>query len=117
MSHNRQGLRCKWIAANRRLRELRMIARAVADTGHVVMAHIIPMRRCNLACTYCNEFDDFSPPVPTEEMFRRVDALGAMGTAIITISGGEPLLHRHGRARQRRPAFGPVVGQFEHEAF
>jgi MoaA/NifB/PqqE/SkfB family radical SAM enzyme len=55
--------------------------------------HIIPMRRCNLACTYCNEFDDFSKPVPLEEMFRRIDRLGSMGTAIVTISGGEPLLH------------------------
>jgi MoaA/NifB/PqqE/SkfB family radical SAM enzyme len=46
-----------------------------------------------LACTYCNEFDDFSKPVPIEEMYRRIDRLGAMGTSIITISGGEPLLH------------------------
>src|SRR6185312_8592233 len=53
----------------------------------------IPIRRCNLACTYCNEFDDFSKPVPTEEMFRRIDRLGEMGTSIVTISGGEPLLH------------------------
>ena len=52
--------------------------------------HIIPTRRCNLACTYCNEFDDVSNPVPTEEMFRRIDRLGEMGTGTITISGGEP---------------------------
>ena len=51
------------------------------------------MRRCNLACTYCNEFDDFSKPVPIEEMYRRIDKLGALGTAVVTISGGEPLLH------------------------
>ena len=70
-----------------------MIARGLASTRHPLLVHIIPIRRCNLACTYCNEFDDFSKPVPTDEMFRRVDRLGAMGTAIITISGGEPLLH------------------------
>src|SRR4029077_224954 len=40
-----------------------------------------------------NEFDDVSSPVPTEEMFRRIDRLGEMGTGVITISGGEPLLH------------------------
>jgi MoaA/NifB/PqqE/SkfB family radical SAM enzyme len=51
------------------------------------------MRRCNLACTYCNEFDDFSKPVPMEEMYRRIDKLGALGTAVVTISGGEPLIH------------------------
>lgn len=57
------------------------------------MVHIIPMRRCNLACAYCNEYDDHSPPVPTAVMFERIDQLAALGTAIVTISGGEPLLH------------------------
>ncbi|MBI4893934.1 MAG: radical SAM protein [Acidobacteria bacterium] len=57
------------------------------------MAHIIPMRRCNLACTYCNEYDDVSKPVDTDIVLSRVDKLGKLGTGIITISGGEPLLH------------------------
>jgi MoaA/NifB/PqqE/SkfB family radical SAM enzyme len=70
-----------------------MIAKALASTEHPLLAHIIPVRRCNLACTYCNEFDDFSKPVETAEMFRRVDKLGELGTAVVTISGGEPLLH------------------------
>src|SRR3984885_4730175 len=77
----------------RNLRGAAMAARALASADHPLLAHIIPVRRCNLACTYCNEFDDFSDPVPTEEMFRRIDRLGAFGTSIITISGGEPLLH------------------------
>ena len=51
------------------------------------------MRRCNLSCAYCNEYDDFSDPVPLEEMYRRVDKLAALGTTLITISGGETLLH------------------------
>ncbi len=71
-----------------------MMAKALASTEHPLLAHIIPVRRCNLSCTYCNEFDDFSKPVATEEMFRRVDKLGELGTAVITISGGEPLLHQ-----------------------
>ncbi|MGB0005652.1 MAG: radical SAM protein [Candidatus Sulfotelmatobacter sp.] len=70
-----------------------MAARALTSTEHPLLAHIIPVRRCNLACTYCNEFDDFSKPVATDEMFRRIDKLGALGTAVVTISGGEPLLH------------------------
>jgi MoaA/NifB/PqqE/SkfB family radical SAM enzyme len=85
--------RRKWLKAHRKLRELRMIAKGLASTRHPLLAHIIPIRRCNLSCTYCNEFDDYSKPVPTEEMFGRIDRLGEMGTAIITISGGEPLLH------------------------
>src|ERR1700740_364578 len=80
-------------ALHRNLRGAKMVARALASTDHPLLAHIIPMRRCNLACTYCNEFDDFSKPVALEEMCRRIDRLGAMGTSVITISGGEPLLH------------------------
>ena len=76
-----------------RLRELRMIGKALASTKHPILVHIIPNRRCNLACTYCNEFDDFSKPVPLDEMKKRLDTLAAMGTSIITISGGEPLMH------------------------
>jgi MoaA/NifB/PqqE/SkfB family radical SAM enzyme len=57
------------------------------------MAHIIPIRRCNLSCTYCNEYDDFSKPVPTEVMIGRINKLADLGTSILTISGGEPLLH------------------------
>jgi MoaA/NifB/PqqE/SkfB family radical SAM enzyme len=70
-----------------------MVLRALANTDHPLLAHIIPMRRCNLACTYCNEFDDVSKPVPIEDMYHRIDKLGALGTSVVTISGGEPLLH------------------------
>jgi MoaA/NifB/PqqE/SkfB family radical SAM enzyme len=86
-------IRRKMRAVHRKLREFRMLAKGLASTRHPLLAHIIPIRRCNLACTYCNEFDDFSKPVPLDEMFRRIDRLGAMGTSIVTISGGEPLLH------------------------
>ena len=82
-----------WKRAHRRAREIRMIARGLASTGHPVLAHLIPMRRCNLACAYCNEFDDFSKPVPLDTLYERLDRLAALGTSIITISGGEPLLH------------------------
>ncbi len=81
------------IAARRRVRELAMIGRALASTDHPVMAHIIPMRQCNLACKYCNEYDKVSKPVPLETMKRRIDHLAKLGTNIVTISGGEPLLH------------------------
>ncbi|HEV2711363.1 MAG TPA: radical SAM protein [Edaphobacter sp.] len=83
----------RWKAVTRKLRELGSIGSALASTGHPYMAHIVPMRRCNLACTYCNEFDDVSDPVPLDEMLRRIDHLGRLGTSVITISGGEPLLH------------------------
>src|SRR5947209_1435063 len=85
----RRGFR--WVG--RRTREWRMIFKGLASKDHPVMAHIIPNRRCNLACTYCNEYDDFSKPVPLPVMKKRLDELAALGTTIITFSGGEPLLH------------------------
>ena len=46
-----------------------------------------------VSCGYCNEYDKVSEPVPLDEMYRRIDALGRLGTAMIGISGGEPLTH------------------------
>src|SRR6266481_9518428 len=88
-------LRRRLKAVRRTFRELKMIAKGLVSTDHPIQVHIIPMRRCNLSCTYCNEYDDFSDPVPLEEMYRRVDKLAALGTTLITISGGETLLHPH----------------------
>ncbi len=70
-----------------------MIGQGLASTDHPILAHVIPMRRCNLACAYCNEFDDHSKPVSIDVMYQRLDRLAKLGTSIITISGGEPLLH------------------------
>jgi MoaA/NifB/PqqE/SkfB family radical SAM enzyme len=80
-------------ALNQRIREWRMIARGVLSRDHPVMAHIIPIRRCNLSCTYCNEYDDYSKPVSVATMTERLNQLADLGTTIITFSGGEPLLH------------------------
>jgi MoaA/NifB/PqqE/SkfB family radical SAM enzyme len=80
-------------AAHLRSRELRMIAKGLLSTDHPILAHIIPMRRCNLSCTYCNEYDDRSKPVPLETVGHRLDLLAGLGTTIVTVSGGEPLLH------------------------
>jgi MoaA/NifB/PqqE/SkfB family radical SAM enzyme len=93
MSDHGFRARRDWAALKRRLRELRMIAWGAVHKDHPIMAHIIPVRRCNLACAYCNEFDDYSRPVATEVMLERIDTLGRLGAGIVTISGGEPLLH------------------------
>src|SRR5579871_2890359 len=86
-------LRRGWRSFTRRVRELRLIAKGGLSTRHPIMAHIIPIRRCNLACAYCNEYDDYSPPVPVDVMVGRVNRLADLGTSILTLSGGEPLLH------------------------
>jgi MoaA/NifB/PqqE/SkfB family radical SAM enzyme len=75
------------------VRQARVVAKAMKSRTHPIVAHIVPIRRCNLACTYCNEYDNFSQPVPLATMLARIDRLGELGTTVITISGGEPLLH------------------------
>src|SRR2546430_11688917 len=86
-------LRRRFRALQRNLRGVRMVVRAFLGTDHPLLAEFIPVGRCNLAGKYGKVFDDFSKPVPVETMFRRVDKLGELGTSVITISGGEPLLH------------------------
>src|SRR3981081_2990697 len=102
-------LRRRFKAASRNVHGLWQILKALASTDHPLLAHLIPIRRCNLSCTYCNEYDDFSKPVPTEQMLRRVDRLGDLGTSVITISGGEALLlpHRDDCYKQHRQR--PIV--------
>jgi MoaA/NifB/PqqE/SkfB family radical SAM enzyme len=117
MPSSRTKLRRRLLSAHRKLRGARQMLRALANTDHPLLAHIIPIRRCNLACKYCNEFDDFSKPVPTETMFHRVDKLAELGTSVVTISGGEPLLHPDlddiiGRIRKRGMVAGLITNGY-----
>ena len=70
-----------------------MFARAMQSDAHPILAQVVPTRRCNLDCGYCNEYDKTSDPVPLPVMLRRIDRLAELGTTIITLSGGEPTLH------------------------
>ena len=79
--------------AGRKIREVRMFARAMQSGTHPILAQMVPIRRCNLDCSYCNEYDKVSSPVPLDVMLRRIDRLADFGTTIITLSGGEPTLH------------------------
>lgn len=66
---------------------------ALFSPDRPVLAQVVVTRKCNLSCGYCNEYDKVSPPVDTELLFRYIDHLAALGTCIITFTGGEPLLH------------------------
>src|SRR5690349_11315885 len=57
-----------------------------------VLVQMVVTRRCNLACGYCNEYDDFSDPLPFEQLKRQIDHVAALGTVVLTFTGGEPLL-------------------------
>lgn len=76
-----------------KVREASFISRALLSSRHPVLAHLIPMRRCNLACGYCNEYDRTSKPIDLEIVKKRLDKLADLGTSIVTISGGEPMMH------------------------
>jgi MoaA/NifB/PqqE/SkfB family radical SAM enzyme len=75
------------------VRAVAQTARAFLRRDHPLLVHLIPMRRCNLSCAYCNEYDTVSRPVPLEAMLERIDLLAGLGTAMVTVSGGEPLMH------------------------
>ena len=78
---------------SRKARSVREFARGLVDTAHPLLVQIIPIRRCNIDCGYCNEYDKVSPPVPTGVMKARIDQLASLGTSVVAFSGGEPMLH------------------------
>ncbi len=75
-----------------------------------LVAHLVVTRRCNLSCGYCFEYDQVSPPVPLEDLRERIDHLARLRSVLVTLTGGEPLLHpdiaavvEHVRARGMTP--------------
>ena len=57
------------------------------------LAHLVIIRRCNLSCGYCSEYDKVSDPIPVEALEKRLRKLRSLGTFGISLTGGEPTLH------------------------
>jgi MoaA/NifB/PqqE/SkfB family radical SAM enzyme len=57
------------------------------------LAQLVIIRRCNLSCSYCSEYDKVSDPIPTEILGQRLWKLKSLGTFGISLTGGEPTLH------------------------
>jgi MoaA/NifB/PqqE/SkfB family radical SAM enzyme len=72
---------------------VREFARGLVHTAHPLLVQIIPIRRCNIDCGYCNEYDKVSEPVPSPVLKERIDKLDELGTSVVAFSGGEPMLH------------------------
>ncbi len=86
--------------------------RHAASRGELrpLITHLVVTRRCNLACTYCFEYDDVSAPVPLATLKSRIDHLARLRSVFVTLTGGESLLHpdivelvRHVRERGMTP--------------
>jgi MoaA/NifB/PqqE/SkfB family radical SAM enzyme len=58
-----------------------------------LLVQMVVIRRCNLSCGYCSEFDKTSHPVPAELLEARLRKLKELGTFGISLTGGEPTLH------------------------
>ncbi|MGI8437780.1 MAG: radical SAM protein [Chthoniobacterales bacterium] len=58
-----------------------------------LLAQMVVVRRCNLACAYCSEFDKTSEPVPFATLDAQLRKLKNLGTFGISLTGGEPTLH------------------------
>lgn len=56
-------------------------------------SQLVVIRKCNLSCTYCNEFDSSSDPIPLETLKARARKLKDLGTFAVNLTGGEPTMH------------------------
>src|SRR5438874_1373173 len=54
---------------------------------------MVIIRRCNLSCGYCSEYDKVSNPVPLPVLVERLRKLKSLGTFGISLTGGETTLH------------------------
>ena len=72
---------------------LKVAARILLSKRRPLLAHVVVTRYCNLECGYCSEYDKVSKPIPLPVLLERVDALAALETQIVTLTGGEPFTH------------------------
>lgn len=70
-----------------------LLTKAALDKDRPILAQLAVIRRCNLSCGYCHEYDKVSKPVPLDVLKARIDKLKRLKTVFITLNGGEPLLH------------------------
>lgn len=57
------------------------------------LAQVVIIRKCNLSCGYCSEFDETSEPVSYQDLVLRFQKLREFKTWTVCLTGGEPTLH------------------------
>jgi len=81
-------------------REIEIAARVLVAkaTGRRIpfFVQLMPTERCNLRCRYC--YAEFGrrarPDFPLLQLLEVIDGLARLGTRVIMVAGGEPLLYR-----------------------
>ncbi len=58
-----------------------------------IEVQLVIIRRCNLSCGYCSEYDNHSAEVPYHVLRDRIDAIHRLRAVNVALLGGEPLLH------------------------
>lgn len=76
------------------------------DRDHPFFAHLFVTERCNLRCRYCETWKSARPELDEDGLKRIIDRLATMGIAVLSFTGGEPLLRREifrlvGHAKRR----------------
>ena len=58
------------------------------------LAQVVIIRRCNLSCGYCSEYDKTSEPIPFALLEARLEKLRQLRTWTVCLTGGEPTLQK-----------------------
>lgn len=62
--------------------------------GAPYRVHFVLTHKCNLACAHCYQAEHDSEDLSTEEVFRVLGELAALGVLELVLGGGEPLARR-----------------------
>ena len=69
-------------------------ARALASPRRPLLVQLVVTRRCNLSCGYCYEYRRHVRPGRHRTCSNGASTMPrALGTLVLTLTGGEPLLH------------------------
>lgn len=73
---------------------LRVMRNLLVDRDHPFFAHFFVTERCNLRCEYCTVYKNPSEELDEEGCKKVIDRIAEMKVAVISFTGGEPLLRK-----------------------
>ena len=72
----------------------RVLRNLLISRNHPFFAHFFVTERCNLRCRYCEVYKNPTPELDEEQCKRIIDRLAQMKIAVVSFTGGEPLLRK-----------------------